>query len=424
VAKEKQISEATVMVVDDGMFLEVASRLGRDFKEVLYYSTWERPYPKMNEGLIGYGMPNVTRVNSIWEHFDDVDLFVFPCTGFGDLQEHIESLGKRVWGSRRGEEMEIYRDMMKSHMKKLGLPVGKYEVLKGIEELREYLKKNDDTYVKINQWRGMFESFYSKNYKTIECKLDEIENILGPFKFITDFIVEESLPDKVEIGYDGYTIDGKYPARSIAGIEVKDLGYIGEVREYKDLPKEVTDFNTKISDTFKNYGYRGMFSTEIRVGKDKVPFMIDATCRMPSPPNELYQELYTNYSEIIWHGSNGEMVDPIASAKFGVQALIYSSWSEKHYLPIDIPADVKNQVKLMNAVMIKNQYYICPQDNPTDVIGSVIGLGDTLEKAIENMKDVAGKISAYDLDIRIGSMEKAQEQMDKLRTFGIKLFSK
>ena len=422
-AKDKQISEAVCCVIDDGMFMSFAQKLGESFKEVLYWTPWEKPYPKMNDRLIGYGMDNITRVNSFWEHFDEIDIFVFPCVYFGDLQEHIESLGKRVWGSRRGEEMELYRDWMKAHMKKLGLPVGKYEVVTGMDALREYLKKHDDVYVKINLDRGQFESFHSKNYKTIDCKLNEIEHNLGPFESITDFIVEESLPDKVEIGADLYTIDGKYPSKCLAGIEIKDTCYIGEFRDYKDFPKEVTSFNDAISDTFKGYGYRGAFSTEIRVGKDKVPYMIDMTCRLPSPCNELYQEMYTNLAEIVWYGSEGKLIDPIPAAKWGVQALIYSSWSTENYLPIDIPDDVRKYVKLLNAVKIKNQYFIVPQGNPTDCIGSVIGMGKTLDEAFEQAKDIASKISAYDIDIKIGSIEKAYEEMEKLRTFGIKLFS-
>lgn len=417
------LKDKTAMVIDDGMFLELASRLGRDFGEVLYYTPWEKAYPKMNEGMIGYGMPNITRINSIWEHIDDVDIFVFPCVYFGPLQAHLESLGKRVWGSRMGEDMEIDRDKMKAHMEKLDLPVGEYVVIKGMDALREFLQKNDDVFVKINRWRGQFESFYSKNYKTIECKLNEIENNLGPLKYILDFIVEESLPDKVEIGMDLYTVDGKYPSSSLVGIEIKDCFYLGEFRDYKDLPIEVTEFNKKIADTFKGYGYRGFFSTEIRVGEDKVPYMIDFTARAPSPPNELYQELYENISEIIWYGSEGKLIDPKPKSKWGVQAIMYSNWAMNNYLPIDIPDSIKDKVKLTNAVRIKDRYYVMPQADCTNTVGSVIGLGDTLEAAFEDMKSVADQVSGYDLDIRIGSMDKAQEQMDKLKDFGIKLYS-
>ena len=35
-------------------------------------------------------------------------------------------------------------------------------------------------------------------------------------------IVEEAIDDAVEIGYDGYTIDGKYPQNAMWGIEIKD----------------------------------------------------------------------------------------------------------------------------------------------------------------------------------------------------------
>lgn len=418
------LKDKVCCVVDDGMFMELACKLSESFGEVLYWTSWACPYPKMNEGMLGYGMPNITRINSVWEHFDDIDIFVFPCVYFGAMAEHIESLGKKVWGSRRGEDMEIYRDKMKKHMKKLGLPVGKYDVVKGMDALREYLKKNEDVYVKIDQWRGQFESFHSKNYQIIEPKLNQIESELGPFGKILEFTVEAKLDNKVEIGVDMYTIDGKYPSKGLLGIESKDTGYCGEFRDYKDFPKEVTEFNTKIADTFNGYGYRGFFSTEIRVGEDKKPYMIDFTARAPSPPNELYQELYTNLAEIIWYGSQGEVIDPIPAAKFGVQALIYSSWSETNWLPLDIPKENKKFVKLINATFIDGRYYIIPQQNPTDCIGSVIGMGDTMDKAFEHLKSNADSISGYDIDIKMGSIDKIAIEIDKLKEMGIKLFSK
>jgi len=418
------LKEKIVCVVDDGMFVELACKLGESFKEVLYYSQWENPYPRMNEGMIGYGMPNITRVDNIWRRFDEVDLFVFPSVYFGELQLFIEKQGKRVWGSRRGENMEIFRDGMKAHMEDLGLPVGNYEVIKGMDALRVYLKSHKNVFVKINLWRGQFESFFSKNYKMIECKLNEIDYNLGPFADILDFIVEDELPDKVEIGSDLYTVDGKYPSLSLAGIECKDLGYVGEIRNYKDLPASVTDFNAAISDTLKGYGYKGFLSTEMRVGKDKVSYMIDMTCRCPSPPSELYQEMYINISEIIWEGSGGVLIDPIPAAKFGVQALIYSHWCEDSFLPLEIKEDKKRFIKLINATKIKGVYYIIPQAHKTDVVGSVIGMGDTLEAALENIKENSEGIKGYDIEIKMGSMDKIQIEMDKLKEFGIKLFSK
>jgi hypothetical protein len=188
---------------------------------------------------------------------------------------------------------------MNEYMKSLGLYVTPYAVIIGIEKLREYLKTHNNVYVKCSILRGDFETFHSLNYRFVEPKLDELEYKLGAMKQVKEFIVEEAYDHAVETGCDLYTVDGQYPTSTLAGIEVKDLGYIGKINKYKDLSPKVTDFNTKMADTLKNYGYRGFFSTEIRVSKTKPPYMLDFCARLGSPPNELYQMMYKNLAEII-----------------------------------------------------------------------------------------------------------------------------
>lgn len=413
----------TAAVVDCGLFLEIACKIGEKFKKVYYTTPWISSFPKMNQGYIGYGMPNIERIGSIWEKFDEIDIFIFPDIYFGPLQTHLVSLGKRVWGSRMGEEMEIERDGMKEHMKKLGLPVQPYKVITGLDKLRDYLKIHENVWIKINCWRGHFETFNSPNYKMVEPRLDEIEYQLGALKHITEFVVEDPLDNKVEIGCDMYTVDGKFPSSTLAGIEVKDLGYVGEFRQYKDLPKEVTNFNTKISSTLEKYGYRNFFSTEIRVGKDHKDYMLDFCARSPSPPNELYQEFYTNLAEIIWYGSEGIMVDPIPISKFGVEVLIHSSWADKNWQPVDFPDEIKKYVKLRNAIRIKGRYYTMPQTVGLPEIGAIVGWGKTLQEALKMVEEIAEQVKGYYIEIPLHAMERAQEEMKKTEEFGIKLFS-
>jgi hypothetical protein len=195
--------------------------------------------------------------------------------------------------------MELYREQMNEYMKTLDLYVTPYETITGISNLREYLKKHDDVYVKCSILRGDFETFHAVNYRHVEPKLDELTHNLGAMKDIKEFVVEDAYNDAVETGMDFYTVDGQYPSRTLVGIEVKDLGYIGKIMDYDKISPKLTDYNTKMSETFKNYGYRGFFSTEIRISKDKPPYMLDFCARAGSPPSELYQLMYKNLAEII-----------------------------------------------------------------------------------------------------------------------------
>lgn len=272
----ENLKTKSVLIYDYGTFTSLAERLGKDFGKVYYYSPWKSSYPKIAPSLIGEGLSNVERVNNLFDYIDEVDVFVFPDIIDADLQLHLESLGKKVFGSRRGEELETNRAGMREYMKELKLPVGHYEIIKGVDALRLYLKDHKNVWVKIDTFRGDFETFQSKNYEYISTRIDVLEREFGILKNEVEFMVEDSLENKVEIGYDGYCIDGKFPNSTVFGLEIKSLGYVGVFKDYKELPETVIDFNNKISEALKGYNYRNFWSTEIRVGSDKKGYMIDA----------------------------------------------------------------------------------------------------------------------------------------------------
>lgn len=410
------------MVYDYGTFVGLAERLGRDFGKVYYYSPWKSSFPQKKFTLIGDGVPNVERVNEFFDYIDDVDIFVFPDVSDGDLQLHLESIGCKVWGSRKGEELELERVSMKKLIKKLDLPLGKYEVVKGTENLRKYLKEHENVWIKIDTFRGDFETFKSLNYDYIAPKIDEVEINLGAMKDYIEFIIEEDLPDKVELAYDGYTIDGKFPTKSLCGIEIKDLGYVGVCKPYESLPEPVKEFNSKISPILKNYGYKNFFHPEMRVGKDGLGYVIDPCCRCGSPPNEVYQEMFTNLSDIIWNGAHGICIDPEPNGKYAVEVLIHCNWAERNWLPMQFPEKYKNAIKFRNTTVIDGQYYIVPQYLGLPEVGAIITSGDTVEGAMDKINEIAEEVKGFYIDVPSQSLDKANEEIDKLKSFGFNLF--
>ena len=103
------VKDKIALVFDDGLYLSLAVRLSRDFKHVYYFSEWRGEYPKSKNDWIGRGIPKVERVESWEAYIDEVDVFIFPSIYFGETQLLLESLGKRVWGSRLGDEFELQR---------------------------------------------------------------------------------------------------------------------------------------------------------------------------------------------------------------------------------------------------------------------------------------------------------------------------
>lgn len=423
-SKKVDLSTKTCLVIDTGLFSSLAQKLAESFKKVYYFSESVATYPTINPAFIGMGLPHVERVKQWMGLIDKIDLFVFPTTHYSETQIYLESIGKRVWGSRNGDELELDREVCKELMVDLGLPVGPYEIVKGTAALREYLKANKDVWVKISDYRGSFESFNSPDYQMIESRLDRIEESFGPNKTEIEFLCEDSLPDMTEIGYDGYVIDGQYPSAQICGIEVKDMGYISEFRKYADLPPELTKFNDAIAPELKKYGYRGFMSTEIRCGKNKIPYMIDFTARMPLPPGDLQQEMYTNLVEIMWFGADGILIDPIPAAKYGVEVIIKSDLAEKHFQQVNYPKSIRQWVKLFNQERVQGRNIVIPQF-PVGMaeVGAVLGIGDTLDDALAMVKENADQIKGDGIRIKMDAMDDAEKELRKSEEFGIRIFS-
>lgn len=413
------LKDKVALVVDNGLFVSFAQTLSREFKSVLYWTPWWSAFPKSNDRLIGQGVPGIERVNELFDVMDRADIVIFPDVYMGDLQVHLEEHGKRVWGGRYGEELELDRWGLKKFLAKVGLPVPPAERMIGTKKLREYLKENDDKWVKVSLVRGDFETRYASNYRLIEPWLDHLEHKLGAKKFIEEFIVEDSINPAVEIGYDGFTVDGKWPETAIFGVEIKDQGYIGVVRPYAELPEPVRDVNKHLENALAKYRYRGNISTEIRYTPDGKSFLIDPCARLGSPPSEVYQELYSNWGEIIWNGAVGEMTKPKAVAKYAVEALIHSAWADKEWAPVYIPDDVRQWVKLRNHTVIEGKDYVVPQDVGLPEIGAVVGIGDTLLEAIQACKNHADAVEGFDIDIKLDSIDEALTEIQKSADLGI-----
>jgi hypothetical protein len=421
--KKVDVSNVTAMVIDNGFFVDMARTLGKAYKKVYYcVPSWVSPAPIVTMAHIGFGYPEIQIVPSIY--FippEDIDIYIFLDCGFADTQLHLESLGKRVWGARKGEELEFSRLKTKDILKAAGLPVGKYEVITGTTNLRKYLKENKDQVVKVEVWRGIMETFKSKTYDISEYQIDELDTKLGAFKNIQKFIVEQALNDKVESGFDGWSIDGEFPTHCICGIEIKDLGYVGQYCEYKDMPQPLIDVNNALAPVMKKEKYRSMFSTEVRIGKDHKPYLVDITSRNPVPPGETYQRLYTNLAEIIYEGANGVMVEPKVSGKWVCELILQSEWM-KHWQPVKIPKEFEDNVFLKNSCIIDGKHYVMPVDGESDElaqIGSVVGIGNTMEEAIEKADKAGKSLEGIFLSCPSGAAQKAKEEIEKLKSNGV-----
>lgn len=409
----------TIMVVDNGLFISFARMLAKGFGKTYYYSPWQSSFPRTQQLLVGDGFDDIERVKFPLDKADEVDLWIFLDLYHSDLQLYLEDHGARVWGARRGEELELYRWEFKQYLKKIGLPVQPMEHVIGIEKLRECLKTVKNRYVKTSFVRGDFETFRHDTYELSEPRLDELEHILGPTKGNYEFIVEDEIPDAVEVGYDGFTVDGQWPSHAMCAIEVKDCGMIGSALPYEKLPQPVREVNTAIAPALKGYTYRGFLSTEIRYTRDKKPYFIDPCCRLGTPSNELLQELFDNWPEVIWNGANGMMVTLKQKSRFAVMAVVHSEWAVNDWQALHYPKELDPFVKLRFHTRIQGKNYVAPQVVGLPDLGGVVGTGQTLLEAINKCKERAAQIKGYQVKCDLGSIELALDQIKLGEKFGV-----
>jgi len=407
----KDTKEVTAIVIDtSGNYISLAERLSREFKTVYYcIPSWVDSYPNPNKTNIGLGIESITVVENPFDVYDEIDFWIFPDTYYGAFQEFLRSQGEITWGSGAAEELELYRHLIKEQMSEFGLPVGKWELIDGMTALREHLIKNENRWIKPNKWRGLIETFFSETYDLVKPQLDDIEYNKGIDAEQIEFISEEPI-EAVEMGYDGFTIDGKYPAEWISGAEWKDKAYIGQWRKYSELPKVLTEFNEKFSGMFKEYGYRGFFSLENRIAGKK-SYMTDFTARMPCPPGAIYLELIENLGALMWAGANGDIIPAKPLAKFGIELLIESDWAKRHNCSIYFPKEAAQFVKLKKNMLKDGVNQIVPIAYGTSDIGSIVGLGDTLEQAKKAVLHIAEVIKGTEICIRTDALNDAENAL-------------
>lgn len=410
--------------VDYGLFMSFAVKLSESFGRVLYFCQWKSSFPKSCQAMIGENIPGIEKIHNFWNVFEDEDtspencVFIFPDIYDGDLQVYLRSIGKRVWGSGRSEDLELKRFETKRFIEKIGLPMNPYKQITGIKALREYLKSAGEKWIKIGCYRGDSETWNFKDYKLAEPKLDELEFRLGPLKSTMKFIVEDPIPDAVEWGFDGFSVDGNFGSYGIQGVERKDESYVGIVRKYDSISKPIRLVNDRLSKSFKEHEYRGFFSTEVRIQKDGKPYLIDPTARAGSPPSEVYQEMYSNWAEIIWAGADGEVANPQPTCSYGVEALIHCDSGGRPWHPIFFPKDIAHCVKLRNATRFGTEWYVTNPDQGTIQVGAVVAIDKTLLGAIRKLKSYADKVEGFGIDVKVESLCKAVDVVRESEAMG------
>jgi len=410
------LSKKTICFVDNGLFVSFARKVAPAFAKAYYYRPFQNAFVRTVDISVGVGLPELEVVLQPLAIADDVNLWCFLDLYNSGLQLFLEKHGAKVWGARNGEELELERWSFKKHLKRIGLPVQPMEHLIGLDELVKFLKTSENKYVKTSFVRGDFETFHHVNWTLSEPRVDELRHVIGPTSSKYEFIVEDAIDDSVEVGFDGFSVDGKFPNVSMTAYEIKDVGMIGAA---KPLGQPLKSVNTHLADTLAKYQYRGFLSTEIRYGKDRKAYLVDPCCRLGAPSNELLQELFTDWPQTLWDGSIGVVNNQKVIAKYGVLTTICSEWAVNNWQSVHFPKVLDQWVKLRFHARYNDKDYVVPQTTGVPEIGCVVGVGNTVAEAIKIVKERAKQIQGYGIEVKTDSLDKALKVIEEGQKLGI-----
>lgn len=389
------------------------------FKRVLYSVGTDGSFPRVGDCAIGKGFENFERCDDylLPEYKNEIDLFCFVDIGHVGVQLELESQGKLVWGSRRGDAYETRREMFHKTLGQIGLEVPPHKVCNGLDELWEFLKYQENVYIKISRYRGSWETKKFRNMNLDEGLLYLLGTKFWPMQNKVKFVVCFDIPTNLEIGGDTYCIDGKWPSLMLQGEELKDRGYLSSVMRREDMPDQLQEIFEAFGPLLKDCRYRNQISFEDRVAEDGKNYWIDATQRGGLPSSASQYTAWRNLPEILMAGAAGELVEPIPSCKFTAECLLTLKGDKEIASTTEIPPELCEWMNIAAACEVDGvTCFPADPNHPNNEIGWLCATGDTIEEVIDNMKEHADALPDgvdADTDALVDLLKVVQEAEEK-----------
>ena len=432
---KNDLSKKKALVYGYGIFdVFLAQTLAQDYGEVMLFVPWMGPWPTPDYQNIGKGIPGITRVESYEDAKaivkENKGTFYFFDVGDADKQCELRQEGCSVFGAGGiknsegrypAQDLEIDRSFFKDTLKEVGLPFAPYRIVHGIDELSVILRKENDLWVKMDVTiRGIKETFHHIDWKSSVNEIDELAHKLGFCRDVTEFMVETPVEkDGVEIGDDSMRLHGESFENSLYGIEDKGDGYSCKVVQSDKLPAPIQTINKAMLPIYQKHDICGAMSSEVRWGKEKKAYYIDACQRMGNPPAACISEIYKNFSQVVDGIARGEKVKPEFKAKYAAELSIEAQNADYESIPMDINEKDWHSIKIRRACKIGDQYYNIPFRDKVSTVVKVVGLGETLEEAQGNCMKAAEDFKCKGKTFNKNTFNELNEIIDRSVSLGI-----
>jgi len=377
-----------------GIYTEQCNALWQKGDSLKYWTSWEADQ-KFNYYAPGIGFDHLEKVKYAADWYEWADVIFNPNVTGQDTIAFLRKIypKKSIFGAGKAGVLEQDRWGLKKVLKDIDIKFSQSERIRGVDNLRNYFILNKDKFVKISTFRGDVESFYAKDGKSIDLKLDEIARSRGPFKDKIEFIIEDTIPSDVEIGADVIFNGTEYLKPYIYGYEVGKKFYFARVSE--DLPALLLDGLEKLKPVLKKLDYRSCLSTEIKVVDKKTSYFLDITLRLANPLCALFNAYITNWRDVVIKTGLGQTVKLQVKHKYLGAMFLNSSQGMDHYLKIDVLPQDRDHIKFVSVGENDGSFYSI---KGTEKIAVVIAAGNTIQEVVDLIKKYTQKVDADGLD--------------------------
>jgi hypothetical protein len=400
-----------ILCLDNGLYPVLCEALSDGGKnEVRYFTPWAKPFPSIDDRMKGDGYGDLKKTLHFFDHVKEADMIVNFDVPSNDMISYLREQykDKSIFGAGRGERLEHDRLFLKEWLEHYNLPVGPYKVVKGITALINYLKTNPDKWVKTNIFRDDLETFYFTNWDDDKYLLSEIEVTLGMLAETYTFIVEDSIPCKVQSGSDMFFANGRWIPFSW-GFEInKNLCVNKVITDIEDLPVVLQKNIDYLQGLMRKMDYRGAVSTEERITDKDTAYLIDFTARVPAPLGQMYPVFINNWPELCYKIGRNEEVEVDCDFDYIGAFALSSEHAKDHNLKIIVDEAHLKDVRFQMVAQNKDGYFAVKGN--TGVCVLVAG-GDSPQEVLYKIKAAGEYVDSFGLDK--DDLDGIQEQYDR-----------
>jgi hypothetical protein len=154
------------------------------------------------------------------------------------------------------------------------------------------------------------------------------------------------------------------------------------------MPQQIQEIMTAFAPLLHEYRYRNQISFEDRVQGDK-HFFIDFTGRGGMPSSASQQLLWDNFSERVWLGANGILVEAKAAAQFSIECMVSTKSQKDCWDVVELPKELDRNVRFSNCCFVDGCYAFPPEETHAGDLGWLCAIGDSPHEALDKAKQLA-----------------------------------